>query len=106
MKVNVSFEEQEKRFAPGFSERSSEFGANFGAFTITHDSQNGATFTPHVSEDGVISWTNDRDLPNPAAVNIKGEKGDPYTLTAADKAEIVQSVISSLPVYNGEVVSV
>ena len=36
----------------------------------------GATFTPHVSEDGVISWTNDQDLPNPESVNIKGPKGD------------------------------
>lgn len=38
--------------------------------------QNGATFIPAVSADGVISWTNDQDLPNPAPVNIKGDKGD------------------------------
>ena len=38
--------------------------------------QNGATFTPSVSPEGVISWTNDRNLPNPEPVNIKGEKGD------------------------------
>lgn len=37
----------------------------------------GATFMPSVSEDGELSWTNDRGLPNPAPVNIKGEKGDP-----------------------------
>jgi len=36
----------------------------------------GATFTPSVSEDGVLSWTNDKGLDNPAPVNIKGEKGD------------------------------
>ena len=38
--------------------------------------QNGATFTPSVSPEGVISWTNDRELPNPEPVNIKGDKGD------------------------------
>ena len=38
--------------------------------------QNGATFTPSVSPEGVISWTNDKELPNPEPVNIKGDKGD------------------------------
>ena len=35
-----------------------------------------ATFTPSVSENGDLSWTNDKGLPNPETVNIKGEKGD------------------------------
>lgn len=39
--------------------------------------ENGATYTPHVTEDGVLSWENDKDLANPAPVNIKGPKGDP-----------------------------
>lgn len=38
--------------------------------------ENGATFIPSVSEDGVISWTNDGGLENPEPVNIKGPKGD------------------------------
>lgn len=38
--------------------------------------QNGATFTPSVSPEGIISWTNDKNLPNPEPVNIKGDKGD------------------------------
>lgn len=38
--------------------------------------QNGATFTPLVSPEGVISWTNDKNLPNPEPVSIKGDKGD------------------------------
>lgn len=38
--------------------------------------ENGATFIPNVSSDGVISWTNDKGLDNPTPVNIKGEKGD------------------------------
>ena len=37
----------------------------------------GVTFTPSVSADGVISWTNDGGLENPAPVSIKGPKGDP-----------------------------
>lgn len=37
---------------------------------------NGATFTPSVSSDGTLSWTNDGGLENPKSVNIKGPKGD------------------------------
>ena len=37
---------------------------------------NGATFTPSVSEDGIISWTNDAGLDNPEPVNIKGPQGE------------------------------
>ena len=36
----------------------------------------GATFTPHVSESGDLSWSNNKNLSNPETVNIKGEKGD------------------------------
>lgn len=36
----------------------------------------GTTFTPHVSLDGVIRWTNDGGLDNPAPVSVKGAKGD------------------------------
>ena len=37
---------------------------------------NGATFTPAVSAAGVISWTNNKGLANPASVNIKGADGE------------------------------
>lgn len=37
---------------------------------------NGVTFTPHLSTDGTLSWTNDGGLTNPTPVNIKGAKGD------------------------------
>lgn len=40
------------------------------------DGENGATFTPSVDSAGNLSWTNDKGLPNPATVNIKGPKGD------------------------------
>lgn len=36
---------------------------------------NGATFTPSVSEDGYLSWSNDKYLTNPTTVKIKGENG-------------------------------
>lgn len=38
--------------------------------------ENGATFTPTVSSNGVISWSNDKGLANPTPVNIKGPQGD------------------------------
>ena len=44
--------------------------------------KNGATFKPYVSQAGIISWTNDGGLANPAPVNIKGPKGD-----AGDKGD-------------------
>lgn len=59
-----------------FSESGGKFNTNFGETSVIHDGQNGATFIPAVSTEGVISWTNDRELPNPNPVNIKGEKGD------------------------------
>lgn len=43
--------------------------------TIGGGGQNGATFIPSVSEEGVLSWTNDRELPNPEPVNIMGKDG-------------------------------
>ena len=36
----------------------------------------GAVFTPAVSSEGVLTWTNNGGLSNPPAVNIKGAKGD------------------------------
>ncbi len=36
----------------------------------------GATFTPTVSSDGNLSWTNNKGLVNPPAVNIRGPKGE------------------------------
>lgn len=37
--------------------------------------ENGATFTPSVSADGIISFTNDKGLENPDPVDIKGPQG-------------------------------
>lgn len=51
---------------------------NVGAKTINigEKGDDGATFIPSVSTDGVISWTNDKELPNPEPVNIRGAKGE------------------------------
>lgn len=38
--------------------------------------EDGATFIPSVSKSGIISWTNDGNLPNPEPVNIKGPDGE------------------------------
>lgn len=61
----------------------------------------------------VISITDKRGTTTATITNgkdgAKGEKGDTgpaYTLTASDKAEMVSAVIASLPIYNGEVVTV
>ena len=37
----------------------------------------GTTFTPSVSADGTLSWTNDGGKTNPDSVNIKGPQGNP-----------------------------
>lgn len=39
------------------------------------DGKNGTTFIPHVSDTGVISWSNVDGLENPAEVSIKGPPG-------------------------------
>lgn len=42
---------------------------------------NGATFVPEVSEDGLVSWTNDKGLPNPITRDIRGPKGNDGVVT-------------------------
>lgn len=91
----------------------------------------GAVYIPAVSQDGVISWTNNGGLPNPTPVNIKGPAGatgatgpqgpagetgpqgpaggtgpqgpagDDYVLTNQDKQDIADIVIADLPVWTG-----
>ena len=43
---------------------------NSGGTFQTADCLSGATYTPAVSENGVLSWTNNGGLANPAAVNL------------------------------------
>ena len=51
-------------------------GGGSGTGAPGKDGENGATFTPAVSSDGTLSWTNDKGLANPTPVNIKGHKGE------------------------------
>lgn len=76
MKLDVDFSQDALAIDVDFEESGQQFDAVLGKIQVLHDGQNGATFTPAVSAEGVVSWTNDRDLPNPAPVNIKGPKGD------------------------------
>lgn len=47
-----------------------------GASTPGVAGEDGATFTPSVSNEGILSWTNDKGLTNPTPVNIKGANGN------------------------------
>lgn len=49
---------------------------------------NGTTFTPSVSAEGVISWTNDGGKTNPQPMNIKGPQGDDGTSPTVSVADI------------------
>ena len=50
---------------------SSKFNMDSAGAVYIHG-DDGATFYPAVSEDGVLSWTNDKALENPKEVDIKG----------------------------------
>lgn len=56
------------------------------------DGQNGTTFTPHIDDSGNLSWTNDGDKQNPAAVNIKGAPG-----LAGEDGEIALTLVVLYP---------
>ena len=44
----------------------------------------GATFIPQISEDGILSWTNDKGLENPEPVRIVGKDGEAPTIEIDD----------------------
>jgi hypothetical protein len=104
MEISVQFKELNKTIDSSISENREHWNAGFGETTTIHDGQNGATFIPSVSDEGIISWTNDRDLTNPPPVNIKGRDGkDGYTpvagtdyYTEAEREAIVSDVLNIL----------
>ena len=105
MKLDLSFEQNQQNINVPFSESGGRFSANFGETSVIHDGQSGAgqsgaTFYPDVSADGTISWTNDRGLPNPNPVNIKGEKGAKGD--KGDKGERGEQGIQGLKGETGE----
>lgn len=110
MKMTAKFEAEGESFNACFKQLNSAFNAEFSASGGGQDGKDGATFTPSVSEDGVISWTNDRELPNPAPVNIKGEngitpvKGIDY-FTEQDAQEIAERAAQLVDIPEGGVTS-
>lgn len=58
-----------------FQENEMNFHADFGEVNEVMRIERGATFVPSVSNEGVISWTNDGNLDNPIPVNIRGPQG-------------------------------
>lgn len=48
--------------------------------------ENGVTYTPNVSADGTLTWTNDGGLINPSPVNILGPRGE--TGPKGDKGDV------------------
>ena len=83
MILDITFNENQKQIPIDLQENLESLDSDVGEVVVVHDGQNGATFTPHVSADGVISWTNDRELDNPQPINIRGKDGadgkDGYT---------------------------
>ena len=65
----------------------------------------GAVYTPSVSSDGVISWTNNGNLSNPTPVNIKGKDGDPgVSVTGAtieDNGHLIVTLSKGDPIDAG-----
>ena len=75
MGFKANFSSSDNAFAPKFNNEAQEHSTNFGSYNVIYGGQNGATFYPDVSEDGILSWTNDRELPNPTPRKVKGEDG-------------------------------
>ena len=85
-----------------FTVKNGQDGSGSGS---VQPSENGATFIPSVSADGIISWVNDKGLTNPTPVNIKGSDG--VGISAAEingNGELVITYTNGNPVTLGKVV--
>lgn len=61
-------------------------------------SENVNVFVPSVDADGTLTWTNKAGLANPAAVNVKGAKGDPGTgITIKGKYDSLSALQAAHP---------
>lgn len=67
---------------------------------IASGEYNGATFTPNVDNDGNISWSNDKDLPNPETKNIRGPQGEQGPVGPAGAVRVL--VVDELPATGEE----
>ena len=97
-------------FTDEYKSRLDNLKNNGGSGGSGANGEDGATFIPKVSEEGVISWTNNKGLDNPEPVNIKGKdgsvgpqgpqghtpiKGTDY-FTEAEKQEMISAVLNSI----------
>ena len=98
--INPKFQENTQSIDPKFQENEQNISPNFGETQLVHDGVNGATFIPNVSEDGVISWTNNGDLPNPKPVSIKGNAGEPGE--KGDRGEDGYTPIKNVDYFDGK----
>lgn len=63
----------------------------------------GATFTPSVSENGLLSWTNDKGLTNPETVSIMGPKGNDGAVTSLGTGQYALMIVDGrLRIYYDE----
>ena len=56
-------------------ESADEYGILHELIASIEAMDDGVTFTPHVSEDGTLTWSNDGGLDNPEPMNIMGPEG-------------------------------
>lgn len=52
----------------------------YTSYSVAYFSVDGAVFIPEVHENGDISWSNEKGLPNPETRNIRGPQGEPGTV--------------------------
>lgn len=111
MRMTVSFVELNEVLTTAFEDDQTEvmltdfedeqpFDVDLGELSVMYDGQNGATFTPAVSADGVISWTNNRDLPNPDPICIKGADGKDGTQFVVDQTLTLENGMLSVNTVN------
>ena len=62
-------------YSDGTTDSFSVYNGKDGFGVGNEAGENGATFIPSIS-DGILSWTNDKNLENPEPVNIIGPQGE------------------------------
>ena len=74
MGIKVKFTGSSSKIDVGLKQQKtqSEIDSSGAVFLKGED---GATFSPEVSQEGILSWTNDKGLENPEPVSIKGPVG-------------------------------
>lgn len=74
MNFNIKFEENTSHIPININTKENKMPTNIDSL-VTIKGEDGATFIPNVSENGTLSWSNDKNLPNPNPINIQGPQG-------------------------------